>query len=54
MSWIHGNGRDGGDTQGPFDTAMMKAWQDAGYFGEGVEFRRVGNGGDWSQTATFT
>ncbi|GJN74360.1 hypothetical protein PLIIFM63780_008443 [Purpureocillium lilacinum] len=47
------DGRDGGDTQGPFDTAMMKAWQDAGYFGEGVEFRRVGDGGDWSQTATF-
>ncbi|WP_423275004.1 GYF domain-containing protein [Escherichia coli] len=26
----------------------MKAWNDAGYFGEGVEFRRVG-GGQWSE-----
>ncbi|KAJ6441957.1 GYF domain-containingprotein [Purpureocillium lavendulum] len=48
------DGRDGGGTQGPFDTAMMKAWQDAGYFGEGVEFRRADGGGDWSQTVTFT
>ncbi|UNI20061.1 hypothetical protein JDV02_006187 [Purpureocillium takamizusanense] len=49
------DGRDGGDTQGPFDSAMMKAWQDAGYFGEGVEFRRAGDGGSgWSQAVSFT
>ena len=49
------DGRDGGDgaTQGPFDGAAMKAWQDAGYFGQGVEFRPANDGGDWSQTATF-
>ena len=39
--------RDGGDTHGPYDGAMMKAWNDAGYFGEGVEFRNVGRD-DWS------
>jgi len=30
----------------------MIAWQDAGYFGEGVEFRRVGEG-DWSRIVDF-
>ncbi|PNY28831.1 LIN1-like protein [Tolypocladium capitatum] len=49
------DGRDGGDgaTQGPFDGAAMKAWQDAGYFGQGVEFRPADDGGNWSRTATF-
>ncbi|PHH93185.1 hypothetical protein CDD83_10734 [Cordyceps sp. RAO-2017] len=46
------DGRDGGATQGPFDRATMKAWEDAGYFEKGVEFRRAG--GDWTQAATFT
>ncbi|KAI0378355.1 hypothetical protein F5Y04DRAFT_261867 [Hypomontagnella monticulosa] len=48
--WI--DGRDGADKQGPFDGPTMKAWQDAGYFGEGVEFREAGEGG-WSRVADF-
>lgn len=40
--------RDGGQLHGPYDAAMMKAWNEAGYFGEGVEFRKVG-GGEWSR-----
>ncbi|KAI2620203.1 hypothetical protein GGS26DRAFT_316017 [Hypomontagnella submonticulosa] len=48
--WI--DGRDDADKQGPFDGPTMKAWQDAGYFGEGVEFREAGQG-DWSRVADF-
>jgi CD2 antigen cytoplasmic tail-binding protein 2 len=47
------DGRDGGDKQGPFDGPTMKAWQDAGYFGEGVEFRPAGEEGGWTRVATF-
>ena len=47
------DGRDGAAQQGPFDGPTMKAWQDAGYFGQGVEFRVVGGTGDWASTATF-
>lgn len=47
------DGRDGGGTQGPFKSSMMKAWQDAGYFGEGVEFKRVGDGHEWSRAIAF-
>jgi len=36
------DGRNGGDIHGPYDTKTMHAWKDAGYFGESVEFRRVG------------
>ncbi|KAI1160068.1 hypothetical protein F5B18DRAFT_543870 [Nemania serpens] len=46
------DGRDGADRQGPFDGTMMKAWQDAGYFGEGVEFRELGEE-TWSRAADF-
>lgn len=35
--------RDGGESHGPYDGPTMKAWNEAGYFGEGVEFRRVGD-----------
>jgi len=45
--------RDGGEAHGPYDGSMMVSWNDAGYFGDGVEFRRVGQGGDWSQTVDF-
>lgn len=38
--WI--DARDGGNANGPYDGKTMKAWVDAGYFGDGVEFRRVG------------
>ncbi|KAK7755655.1 hypothetical protein SLS62_002266 [Diatrype stigma] len=48
------DGRDDAAKQGPFDGPTMKAWQDAGYFGEGVEFREV-DGADpgWSRAAAF-
>ncbi|KAA8571747.1 hypothetical protein MFRU_035g00050 [Monilinia fructicola] len=47
------DGRDGAAKQGPFDSSTMVAWQDAGYFGEGVEFRRVGQEGGWSRVVDF-
>ena len=40
--------RDGGEAHGPYDAPTMKAWNEAGYFGEGVEFREVG-GTEWSR-----
>ncbi|KAI1084477.1 hypothetical protein F5B20DRAFT_524999 [Whalleya microplaca] len=46
------DGRDGADKQGPFDGPAMKAWEDAGYFGEGVEFREAGTEG-WSRSVNF-
>ncbi|KAJ5924410.1 hypothetical protein N7466_008597 [Penicillium verhagenii] len=45
--------RDGGDAHGPYDSTMMASWNSAGYFGEGVEFRQVGNTGPWSATVNF-
>ncbi|KAJ2896345.1 LIN1-like protein [Zalerion maritima] len=47
------DGRDGGQQQGPYDGATMKAWQDAGYFSDGIEFRPVGNSGDWRRVVSF-
>ncbi|KAG5946056.1 hypothetical protein E4U53_006645 [Claviceps sorghi] len=50
--WI--DGRDDGSKKGPYQAAMMKAWQDSGYFGHGVEFRNAADGHDaWTTTATF-
>jgi CD2 antigen cytoplasmic tail-binding protein 2 len=49
--WI--DGRDGAAKQGPYDGATMVAWQDAGYFGEGVEFRKAGDEGPWSRVVDF-
>ncbi|ETS79501.1 hypothetical protein PFICI_09354 [Pestalotiopsis fici W106-1] len=48
--WI--DGRDEAAKQGPYDGPTMKAWQDAGYFGEGVEFREVGSE-TWSRIVSF-
>jgi len=45
--------RDGGETHGPYDGAMMQSWSDAGYFGEGVEFRRAGETGSWNRAKHF-
>ncbi|KAK3903364.1 hypothetical protein C8A05DRAFT_14680 [Staphylotrichum tortipilum] len=47
------DGRDAAAKQGPFDGPTMKAWQDAGYFGEGVEFRRAGEEEGWTRIAAF-
>lgn len=40
--------RDGGIHNGPYDGPTMKAWNEAGYFGEGVEYKRVGET-EWSR-----
>jgi CD2 antigen cytoplasmic tail-binding protein 2 len=45
--------RDGGVEHGPYDSQTMESWKSAGYFGEGVEFRKVGDTGDWTSEATF-
>ncbi|KAF7189970.1 hypothetical protein HII31_08792 [Pseudocercospora fuligena] len=45
--------RDGGEAHGPYDGPTMKAWNDAGYFGEGVEFQRVGDD-EWSRLLDVT
>ncbi|KAL9059119.1 MAG: hypothetical protein Q9162_001337 [Coniocarpon cinnabarinum] len=34
--------RDGGTHHGPYDGPTMKAWNEAGYFGDGVEFKQDG------------
>ena len=44
--------RDGGGSHGPYDGPTMKAWNEAGYFGAGVEFRRIGQD-VWSEDAAF-
>jgi CD2 antigen cytoplasmic tail-binding protein 2 len=46
------DGRDGGQHHGPYDDETMRAWNEAGYFGEGVEFKTVG-GDEWSRLADF-
>lgn len=46
--------RDGGESHGPYDGPTMVSWGEAGYFGDGVEFRRVGQGGRaWSRSVDF-
>lgn len=45
--------RDGGNINGPYDSNMMNSWKNAGYFGEDVEFRRVGDSGAWNSTVDF-
>jgi CD2 antigen cytoplasmic tail-binding protein 2 len=47
------DGRDGAAKQGPYDGATMVAWQEAGYFGEGVEFRKADDEGTWSRVVDF-
>ena len=46
------DGRDGGQVNGPYVGSMMVAWNDAGYFGEGVEFREAGREG-WNRHVDF-
>jgi CD2 antigen cytoplasmic tail-binding protein 2 len=45
--------RDGGEAHGPYDSNMMVQWNDAGYFGDGVEFRSIGDGGSWTRATNF-
>ena len=44
--------RDGGESHGPYDGPTMQAWNEAGYFGEGVEFRSIGQEA-WSRAVDF-
>lgn len=44
--------RDGGEIHGPYDTGTMKSWSGAGYFGQGVEFRRIDQN-EWSTVEQF-
>lgn len=44
--------RDGGQRHGPYDGHMMDAWVKAGYFGEDVEYRAVGDTG-WKRDVDF-
>ncbi|KAI5249254.1 hypothetical protein E4T47_00336 [Aureobasidium subglaciale] len=50
--WV--DARDGGQTHGPYDKNTMRAWREAGYFGQEaeVEFRQVGLDG-WSRSVDF-
>ncbi|KAF1850868.1 uncharacterized protein K460DRAFT_350868 [Cucurbitaria berberidis CBS 394.84] len=41
-----------GDTNGPYDKATMQAWEEAGQFAAGAEFRRVGDT-EWSRLLDF-
>lgn len=44
--------RDGGERHGPYDGNTMAAWNAAGFFSEGVEFRRIGES-EWSRSVDF-
>lgn len=44
--------RDGGEHHGPYDGPTMAAWSNAGYFGEGVEFREAGEV-EWRSSVEF-
>lgn len=46
--------RDGGEHHGPYDGPTMTAWNDAGYFGEGVEFRQMGGTHGWTDSTEFS
>jgi CD2 antigen cytoplasmic tail-binding protein 2 len=41
-----------GDVNGPYDQATMQAWEQAGQFAAGAEFRRVGDT-EWSRLLDF-
>ncbi|KAL3461106.1 hypothetical protein BJX64DRAFT_261715 [Aspergillus heterothallicus] len=45
--------RDGGAVHGPYDGPTMESWKNAGYFGEGVEFKKTTDGSEWSSTVAF-
>ncbi|CAZ81640.1 unnamed protein product [Tuber melanosporum] len=45
------DGRDGGDTHGPYDKSAMASWNQHGFFDQGAEFREVG--GNWTLVSDF-
>ncbi|RPB23353.1 hypothetical protein L211DRAFT_825747 [Terfezia boudieri ATCC MYA-4762] len=47
------DGRDGGSVYGPFPGKDMKTWNQHGFFGEGVEFRKAGSDVAWTLIADF-
>ncbi|KAF8446626.1 hypothetical protein BGX38DRAFT_1193585 [Terfezia claveryi] len=47
------DGRDGGSVYGPFPSKDMKTWNQHGFFGEGVEFRKAGSDVAWTSVADF-
>ncbi|RVD88474.1 uncharacterized protein DFL_002659 [Arthrobotrys flagrans] len=50
--WSDGQGD--GQVHGPYGSTDMKAWKEAGYFQEGVVFRRKGEGeSDWTRLPDF-
>lgn len=50
--WV--DARDGGEVHGPYDGATMVAWRDAGFFQDGVEFRRIDSAErGWSRSVDF-
>ena len=54
--WMYrwADARDGGEAHGPYDGPTMLAWNDAGYFGEGVEFKEAGEENDiWHREVDF-
>lgn len=51
-SYRWADARDGGQAHGPYDGSTMKAWNEAGYFGDGVEFRQEGLQ-NWSRSVSF-
>lgn len=55
-SWEYrwSDSRDGGQIHGPYDGDTMKQWNDAGYFGDGVEFREKNSAHPWSRVVDFT
>lgn len=44
--------RDGGEAHGPYDSATIRAWIDAGYFDENVEYRN-GDNNTWTRDPVF-
>lgn len=49
---FHWNTAPEGDTNGPYDQVTMQAWEQAGQFAAGAEFRRVGET-EWSRLLDF-
>ncbi|KAF8426020.1 hypothetical protein EV426DRAFT_530991 [Tirmania nivea] len=47
------DGRDGGSVYGPYASEHMKAWNQHGFFGEGVEFRKAEGNAAWTLVADF-
>ncbi|MCJ1387218.1 hypothetical protein MMC18_000058 [Xylographa bjoerkii] len=46
--------RDGGEAHGPYEGTMMESWNNAGYFGDGVEFKPAGDqDSPWSRSVDF-